>query len=294
MAKIGFVGIGIMGSPMVVNLLKAGHHVQVWNRTPAKLGDLIKLGAQACHEVHQVATDVDFLICMLSDGEACNKILFQDHGAVTQLKQGATVIVMSSIPVETARFQNEKCQALGFNYLDAPVSGGEKGAIQGNLAIMVGGKEAVFEQAKLIFSAMGRSVLVGGAGCGELAKLVNQMIVASTIATVSEGLLLAQQGGADPFKVREALSGGFADSPILQQHGERILHNQFKPGGTAKTQLKDIYTATAYAKSLSLSLPVAELVDQLFENMVNAGDGDLDHSALIRELKRMNHLENSH
>lgn len=292
MANIGFVGIGIMGSPMVVNLLKAGHHVQVWNRTPAKLSNLVKLGAKACHELNQVAADVDFLICMLSDGQTCNEILFQDHGAVAQLKPGATVIVMSSIPVDVARFQSEKCQSLGFNYLDAPVSGGEKGAIHGNLAIMVGGEETVFEQAKLIFSAMGRAVLVGGAGCGELAKLVNQMIVASTIATVSEGLLLAKQGGADPFKVREALSGGFADSPILQQHGERMLQNHFKPGGTAQTQLKDIHTATAYAKSLGLNLPVAQLVDQLFENMVNAGDGDLDHSALIRELKRMNHLEN--
>lgn len=294
MAKIGFVGTGIMGTPMVINLLNAGHDVKVWNRTPSKLKPLLDAGAVVCAELSQVGVDVDFLVCMLSDGKTCNDILFQEQGAVSQLQPKSTVIVMSSIPVETARFQNEKCQALGFNYLDAPVSGGEKGAIQGNLAIMVGGEDAVFEQAKLIFSAMGRSVLVGGAGCGELAKLVNQMIVASTIATVSEGLLLAQQGGADPFKVREALSGGFADSPILQQHGERILHNQFKPGGTAKTQLKDIHTATAYAKSLSLSLPVAELVDQLFENMVNAGDGDLDHSALIRELKRMNHLENSH
>ncbi|MDK1685079.1 NAD(P)-dependent oxidoreductase [Acinetobacter terrestris] len=291
MANIGFVGTGIMGSPMVANLLKAGHQVQVWNRTPAKLSDLVKLGATACQELNQVAVDVEFLICMLSDGQTCNEVLFQDQGAVAKLKQGATVIVMSSIPVETAKAQNEKCQSLGFKYLDAPVSGGEKGAIHANLAIMVGGEEAVFEQAKSIFSAMGRPVLVGGAGCGELAKLVNQMIVASTIATVGEGLLLAQQGGADPHKVKQALTGGFADSPILQQHGERMLNQNFKPGGAASTQLKDTNTAMAYAHKLDLKLPVAQLVDQLFTNMVNQGDGALDHSGLILELKRINHLE---
>ena len=136
------------------------------------------------------------------------------------------------------------------------------------------------------FSAMGRPVLVGGAGCGELAKLVNQMIVASTIATVGEGLLLAQQGGADPHKVKQALTGGFADSPILQQHGERMLNQNFKPGGAASTQLKDTNTAMAYAHKLDLKLPVAQLVDQLFTNMVNQGDGALDHSGLILELKK--------
>lgn len=290
MAKIGFVGTGIMGSPMASNLMKAGHHVQVWNRTPSKLKALENAGAVICNKLSQVGKNVDFLIAMLSDGQTCDDVLFGENGAVSELQQQSIVIVMSSIPVETAKHQNERCQSMGLRYLDAPVSGGENGAIHANLAIMVGGEEAVFEQAKSIFSAMGRAVLVGGAGCGELAKLVNQMIVASTIATVSEGLLLAEQGGADPFKVREALSGGFADSPILQQHGERMLHNQFKPGGAAKLQLKDTHTAIAYAESLGLTLPVAQLVDQLFENMVNAGDGDLDHSALICELKRINHL----
>lgn len=290
MAKIGFVGTGIMGTPMVINLLNAGHDVKVWNRTPSKFKTLLDAGAVACPELSQVGVDVEFLVCMLSDGKTCDEILFQEQGAVSQLKPKSTVIVMSSIPVAKAKEQSQRCSQLGLQYLDAPVSGGEKGAINANLAIMVGGDEHVFSQAETVFKSLGRSVLVGKTGCGELAKLVNQMIVASTIATVSEGLLMAQQGGADPRKVKEALSGGFADSPILQQHGERMLNETFEPGGTARTQLKDTNTAMAHAQTLGLNLPVAKLVDQLFESMVNAGDGGLDHSGLIRELKRLNRL----
>lgn len=290
MAKIGFVGTGIMGTPMVINLLNAGHDVKVWNRTPSKLKTLLDTGAVACPELSQVGVDVEFLVCMLSDGKTCDEILFQEQGSVSQLKPKSTVIVMSSIPVAKAKEQSQRCSQLGLQYLDAPVSGGEKGAINANLAIMVGGDEHVFSQAETVFKSLGRSVLVGKTGCGELAKLVNQMIVASTIATVSEGLLMAQQGGADPRKVKEALSGGFADSPILQQHGERMLNETFEPGGTARTQLKDTNTAMAHAQTLGLNLPVAKLVDQLFESMVNAGDGGLDHSGLIRELKRLNRL----
>lgn len=290
MASIGFVGTGIMGMPMAMNLLKAGHQLKVWNRTPSKADILKDAGASVCSELEQVGKDVDFLICMLSDGKTCDEILFKEHGALSQLKPESTVIVMSSIPVEVAKTQSEKCKERSLHYLDAPVSGGEKGAQNASLAIMVGGELSSFERAENILKAMGRPILVGAAGCGELAKLVNQMIVATTIATVSEGLLLATKAGADPVKLKQALTGGFADSPILQQHGERILTRNFKPGGTAKTQHKDIHTAISYAKSLELNLPIAELVNQLFQNMVVAGDGELDHSGLIRELERMNHL----
>ncbi|MBP2603446.1 NAD(P)-dependent oxidoreductase [Acinetobacter calcoaceticus] len=290
MASIGFVGTGIMGMPMAMNLLKAGHQLKVWNRTPSKANILKDAGAHVCSELEQVGKEVDFLICMLSDGKTCDEILFKEHGAVSQLKPESTVIVMSSIPVEVAKTQSEKCKERSLRYLDAPVSGGEKGAQNASLAIMVGGELSSFERAENILKAMGRPILVGGAGCGELAKLVNQMIVATTIATVSEGLLLASKAGADPVKLKQALTGGFADSPILQQHGERILTRNFKPGGTAKTQYKDIDTAVNYAKSLELDLPIAQQVSKLFENMLNAGDGELDHSGLIRELERMNHL----
>jgi 2-hydroxy-3-oxopropionate reductase len=290
MASIGFVGTGIMGIPMVRNLLKAGHQVQVWNRTPSKADILKEAGAYVCSELEEVGKDVDFLICMLSDGKTCDEVLFKESGAVSQLKPQSTVIVMSSIPVEVAKAQSEKCKELALKYLDAPVSGGEKGAQNASLAIMAGGELSIFEQAENVLSAMGQPVLVGGAGCGELSKLVNQMIVATTIATVSEGLLLASKAGADLVKLKQALTGGFADSPILQQHGERILNRNFKPGGTALNQHKDINTAISYAKSLELNLPIAELVNQLFKNMIVAGDGELDHSGLIRELERMNNF----
>lgn len=288
MATIGFVGTGIMGLPMAMHLLKAGYQLKVWNRTSSKADSLKETGAQVCSDLEQVGKDVEFLICMLSDGKTCDEILFKEHGATSKLKPESTVIVMSSIPVEVAQAQSEKCRERGFKYLDAPVSGGEKGAKNASLAIMVGGDAKTFSQAETILSAMGRPILVGGAGCGMLAKLVNQMIVATTIATVSEGLLLASKAGADPIKLKQALTGGFADSPILQQHGERMLSRNFKPGGTARNQHKDIHTAVSYAKSLELNLPVAQQVSQLFENMLAAGDGELDHSGLIRELERMN------
>jgi len=291
MARIGFVGTGIMGTPMVMNLIKGGHQVQVWNRTFSKLKGLEEVGAKACHQLSEVGKDVDLLVVMLSDGKTCDEVLFQQDGAVSELKKNSIVIVMSSIPVKTAKHQNERCLSLGLRYLDAPVSGGEKGAKDATLAIMAGGEEATFTEAQAVLNCMGRAVLVGAAGCGELAKLVNQMIVASTIATVAEGLLFAQQGGANPHKVKQALTGGFADSPILQQHGDRILRQNFEPGGAATTQLKDTHTAVNYAKELNLKLPVAELVNQLFSDMVHNGDGALDHSGLIREIKRLNNIE---
>lgn len=290
MAKVGFIGTGIMGAPMVLNLLSTGHIVKVWNRTPAKLEKLVKAGAIFCKELNAIGDDVEFLFCMLSDGQTCDEILFKDGGAISSLSLNSTVIVMSSIPVEVAKDQYKKCQDLGLNYLDAPVSGGEKGAIQGDLAIMVGGDKETFDLAKDLFDSMGRATLVGEAGCGALAKLVNQMIVATTIAAVSEGFLLAKQGGANLQKVQEALTGGFADSPILQQHGTRMLTQNFKPGGMAKTQLKDTRMAKAYAELLDLNLPILKKVNQLFTELVESGYGELDHSALIIELQRQNKL----
>jgi 3-hydroxyisobutyrate dehydrogenase-like beta-hydroxyacid dehydrogenase len=289
--KIGFIGTGIMGEPMALHLVKAGLHVKVWNRSPAKLRALIEAGAEPCAEASATAQDISVLICMLSDGPTCDQILFGERGTVSAMSPNSTLIVMSSIPVETARDQARKCAERNVRYLDAPVSGGQRGAQQASLAIMVGGAESDFAAAREPLTVMGRPVLVGPVGSGQLAKIANQMIVASTIATVSEALLLAERGGADPAKVREALSGGFADSTVLKQHGLRMIENDFKPGGPAKWQLKDTHTAVALAKSMGLSLPVISLVDSLFQDMIANGDGDLDHSALIRELRRRNNLQ---
>jgi len=192
--------------------------------------------------------------------------------------------------METAQGQAQVCAEHGLGYLDAPVSGGDKGADQGTLAIMVGGRAEIFKQCKPLFQCLGRPVLVGPAGCGQLAKLANQMIVANTINTVAEALLLASKGGADPDAVRAALQGGFADSAILSQHGERICNNAWQPGGPAKYQLKDCRTAMALAAKLNLDLPLSKSATQMYAAMVAHGDGDLDHSAVYLELLRLNSL----
>lgn len=286
---VAFIGTGIMGAPMVSNLLKAGFEVRVWNRSPHKAQPLAEQGARVAATPEEAARGAQVLVCMLSDGPTCNQVLFEE-GAVQGLAAGALVIVMSSIAVDAAVAQAQRCAERGLLYLDAPVSGGERGAREGSLAIMAGGTQAAFEQAGPVLGALGRPVHVGPAGTGELAKLVNQLIVASTLATVSEGLLLAERGGADPAKVHEALMGGFADSPIWRQHGLRMLSGDFTPGGPAKWQLKDTHTALAQAEALGLDLPVAKQVDTLFEAMVQAGDGELDHAGLIRQLRRHNGL----
>lgn len=288
--NVAFIGTGIMGTPMARNLLKAGFGVRAWNRSSEKAAPLAADGAQVCASATQAAEGAQVLVCMLSDGPTCDAVVFGEHGAARALAPGALVIVMSSIPVETAAAQARWCAAHGLAYLDAPVSGGERGAHAGTLAIMAGGEAAAFSQGQQILAAMGTPVHVGPAGTGELAKLVNQLIVASTIATVSEGLLLAERGGADPAKVHQALLGGFVDSPIWRQHGQRMLIEDFTPGGMAKWQLKDTHTALAYANTLGLRLPVASLVDNLFQAMVEAGDGELDHAGLIRQLRRHNAL----
>ncbi|EPC01473.1 hypothetical protein L861_05380 [Litchfieldella anticariensis FP35 = DSM 16096] len=288
--RIGFIGTGLMGEPMALNLLAAGYELQAWNRSPEKLDRIVAAGGMACDTPTAAATGVDFLICMLSDGPTCDAVLFgsEDKSAVDALTPGAILIVMSSIPVETAVEQARQCEDRDVGYLDAPVSGGQKGAMDATLAIMVGGASKTFDQAQDVLSVMGRTVHVGPAGTGQQTKLANQMIVASTIATVAEALLFAERGGADPVKVRDALARGFADSPILRQHGQRMLEENYEPGGAAKYQLKDTRTALERAEALGLELPIARTADALFAAMVEHGDGDLDHSGLMRELRRLN------
>ena len=251
LATVAFIGTGIMGKPMARNLLQAGYPVRAWNRSPAKAQELAAHGADILSTPALAAKGAQVLVCMLSDGPTCDEVLFGEGGAARVLAPGALVIVMSSIAVDSAVEQARQCAALGLRYLDAPVSGGERGAREASLAIMVGGEVAAFEQGREVLAAMGRPVHVGPAGTGELSKLVNQLIVASTIATVAEGLLLAERGGADPSKVHEALMGGFVDSPIWRQHGQRMLDNDFTPGGPAKWQLKDTRTALAQAQKLA-------------------------------------------
>ncbi len=283
---VGFIGTGIMGFHMARRLAEAGHTVQVWNRTPDKAGRLTAFGAQVCACAADAACNADVVICMLSAGPVCDEVLLGGGEVLASMRRGSALIVMSSIPVETARRQHAVAAACQVAYLDAPVSGGEAGAEAGRLAIMAGGDALPFATWRGLLEVMGRPTHVGPVGSGQLAKLANQMMVASTIAAVAEALLFAERGGADPGQVREALLGGFADSTVLRQHGLRMVQQQFKPGGPAKYQVKDTSTALALAKTLGLELPVLRVVDGLYADMVAHGDGELDHSAVIREIRR--------
>jgi 2-hydroxy-3-oxopropionate reductase len=283
---VAFLGTGLMGGPMCRNLARAGVDVRAWNRSPAKaaaLGDGIAVAALPSGAAKRATA----VVVMLADGPACRRVIFDD-GVAEALAPGALVIVMSSIGHDEALELAAQARSLGLRWIDAPVSGGVSGAEAATLSIMAGGEAEDIAAAQPILSAMGRVVHIGPAGTGALTKLINQITVASTIATVAEAMLLAEAGGADPVKVREALMGGFAASRILDLHGQRMIDGNFQPGGPARYQLKDTRAARAVAARLGLDLPVLALVDQLFADLVAWGGGDLDHSALLVELRRRN------
>jgi 3-hydroxyisobutyrate dehydrogenase-like beta-hydroxyacid dehydrogenase len=277
-----------MGGHMARRLAQSGLRVKAWNRTADKAAALVAGGVTVVAEAAAAGRDSDVVVCMLSSGPVCDEVLLSPGGVLEAMRAGSTLVVMSSIPVATARGQAEKAAAKGVNYIDAPVSGGEKGARDGTLAIMAGGWNEEIAALADVFAPMGRVTHVGPAGAGQLAKLANQLIVASNICAVAEALVLAERGGADPAKVREALLGGFADSTVFRQHGQRMVEGNFAPGGPAKYQIKDTGTALALAETLGLRLPVATEVDRLFRGLVENGGGDLDHSAAILELNRIN------
>ena len=287
-SRIGFIGTGIMGGHMARRLAEAGYSVTAWNRSPDKAEALAAFGVGLASEAAEAAQHADIVIAMLSSGPVCDEVLFGTHAVVDVMPSGSTLVVMSSIPVETARRQAERAAEKGIRYVDAPVSGGEKGAREGTLAIMAGGQASAVDALAPVLAPLGRVTHVGPIGAGSLAKLANQLIVASNICAVAEALLLAERGGADPARVREALLGGFADSTVFRQHGRRMIEADFVPGGPAKYQIKDTGTALALAASLGLRLPVATEVDRIFRGLVDNGGGDLDHSAAIVELRRMN------
>jgi 2-hydroxy-3-oxopropionate reductase len=285
---IGFVGTGIMGGHMARRLAEAGFRVTAWNRTADKAAALAAAGVGLAHSPAGAASAADVVICMLSSGPVCDEVLLAAGGVLEAMRPGATLVVMSSIPVETARSQAGQAAERGVRYIDAPVSGGETGARDGSLAIMAGGAAQEVAALADVFAPLGRLTHIGPAGTGQLAKLANQLIVASNICAVAEALVLAERGGADPAMVREALLGGFADSTVLRQHGQRMVDGNFTPGGPAKYQLKDTGTALALAGSLKLQLPIAETVDALFRRLVEEEGGDLDHSAVFLTLQNMN------
>ena len=291
MANIGFIGLGIMGAPMAGHLLKGGHTVFTYTHgaTPTALVDA---GARTCASGAEVARNADIVITMVPDTPHVEDALFNPEGVAAGLSKGKIVVDMSSIsPVATKDFAR-RINALGCEYLDAPVSGGEVGAKAASLTIMVGGSEAAFDKVRPIFELMGKNItLVGGNGDGQITKVANQIIVALNIEAVGEALLLAAKAGADPAKVRQALMGGFANSRILEVHGERMVKRTFDPGFRIELHQKDLNLALTTARQLGVSLPNTATAQELFNACAAHGGAKWDHSGMVRALEKMANFE---
>jgi 2-hydroxy-3-oxopropionate reductase len=287
MTQIAFLGTGLMGASMAANLLVAGYRVTVWNRTPAKAKVLVGRGAVLAESPAAAVAGADVALAMLSDGPAVEYLL-EAQGVADALPGDALFVDCSSIPPAAARRHAERLAACGVGYLDAPVSGGPSGAEGASLAIMAGGSRADYARGEPLLRVLGTPTRVGPAGAGQTAKLANQVIVGLAIGAVAEGLLLAERGGADPEKVKQALTGGFADSKVLQIHGERMLDRTFIPGAAARVHLKDMATILDAAGEVGLRLPLSQTVHDLFRDLAEHGGAGYDHSALLLELERRN------
>ena len=285
--KIALLGIGLMGLPMGRRLCEAGHSVHVWNRTRHKAELLVPLGATVHTTPAQAVKDAELVILMLDHGGVVGHVLFE-LGAAAGITPGTLLVDMSSIKPIEAKDHAARLSELGVDYLDAPVSGGTVGAEQGTLAIMVGGKASNFERAVPVLKVFGRPTHVGPIGSGQLTKLANQMIVGATIGVVAEALLLCERGGADMGKVKEAITGGFADSRILQVHGQRMVDRDFAPRARMTVQIKDLRNALATANEVGFDAPITALFEQLYAQGIDHGLADLDHAGLFVELASRN------
>ena len=288
--RIAVLGIGMMGLPMARRLRAAGHHVHAWNRTHSKAELLIGDGVTVHNSPAEAVAQADLVISLLENGTVVGQVLF-DLGAAQAMRKGALCIDMASIQPSEARDHAARLGELGVAHLDAPVSGGTVGAEAGTLAIMVGGRTEDFLRAAPVFAALGRATHVGPHGSGQLAKLANQMIVGITIGAVAEALLFAAKGGADMTKVREAISGGFAESRILQLHGQRMVERDFAARARMAVQLKDMRNALATANETGFDAPITTLFENLYAQGVEHGLGELDHSGLFVELASRNAMQ---
>lgn len=287
MKRVSLLGMGLMGSRMARRLIEAGYAVTVWNRNRNKCQPLGNAGAEIAPTAADAARQADVILSMLSDGKAVDEVVATVEAQGT-LRQGAVWIDMSSIPPALAREHALRLRKRGVDHLDAPVSGGTVGAAEGTLAIFCGGEVKVYEAVEALFRVLGRATHVGPHGSGQLTKLCNQVIVATTIGAVSEALLLAQAGGAKPEALVEALQGGFADSRILREHGKRMLQRDWRPGGTVAHQIKDLDTVQQQASECEVQLPVTTCIGELFRALQEQGGGALDHAALLLEIERRN------
>jgi 3-hydroxyisobutyrate dehydrogenase-like beta-hydroxyacid dehydrogenase len=288
--NVAVLGIGFMGLPMARRLCEAGHSVDAWNRTRAKADRLLPFGARVRDTPVAAVADADIVITMLENGSAVSDVLFE-QGAAQGMKRGALLIDMSAIQPREARDHAARLAEFGVSHLDAPVSGGTAGAEAGTLAIMVGGKPTDFQRAVPIFDVFGHATHVGPHGMGQLTKLANQMIVGITIGAVAEALLLCEKGGADMAKVKQAISGGFADSRILQVHGQRMVDRNFAPGARMSVQLKDMRNALATAQEIGFDAPATALFEQLYADGVEHGFTELDQASVFIEMASRNGMQ---
>jgi 2-hydroxy-3-oxopropionate reductase len=290
--KVGFIGLGIMGRPMALNLLKGGHEVTVWARRAESMQPLLDAGAKSSAKPADVALGVDVVISMVADAPDVEQVMLGEDGVsrgfVAAQKPGLVAVDMSTILPASARDIAARLRDKGIDFLDAPVSGGEVGAIAGTLSIMVGGSEAAFAKAKPAFECMGKNIVhVGDSGAGQVAKAANQIVTGAGVLTVAEALNFAARNGVDPAKVREALLGGFAYSKILENHGQRMLDRNFKPGFKSWMHQKDMNIVMQSAHELGMCLPVSAATAQMYNAMVGAGLGEEDSIAVLKLLERL-------
>jgi len=286
METMALLGTGFMGSPMALRLLSAGFKLTVWNRTPGKTKEAVQAGAVQAPTSTEAVAGASVVISMLTGAPAFEEVFFASRTAEA-ISPGAVVIDMSTTSPAVARDFASRLRPRKIDYIDAPVSGGTKGAAAGTLAIMAGGDEQLIARLAPVFKPMGNVRRIGPTGTGQLCKLANQAIVAVTIGAVAEALVIAEKGGADPAAVREALRGGFADSRILSEHGKRMIDRNFTPGGVVSNQIKDLNALQKLAGELGVTLPLTTTVQQLFDHLGATGGMDLDHAALFLEIERM-------
>ena len=287
MMNVGFIGIGLMGFPMSKNLLKSGYNLKAYNRSQDKADRLKEFGAEISTSIKEVVTNSDVVITMLTDDAAVEKVMSNDE-FITNIKENATVIDMSSVsPVITKKYA-DILKEKKINYLDAPVSGGTIGAEDASLAIMVGGDEKTFKGCYELLNILGNPTLVGPVTSGQISKLANQIIVGVTIGAVAEAVTLCEKSGTNPSKMIEALSGGWADSKILQTHGKRMINKDFSPKGKTTTQLKDMTNIINAGKAVETYLPISSLIKEMYKDLVTDGHGNTDHSSLYNAIKKIN------
>jgi 2-hydroxy-3-oxopropionate reductase len=289
---VGYIGLGIMGRPMALNLLRAGYPVWVYARSPGAAAPLTEAGASACDSPAEVARHADITFINVSDTPDVQQVVLEHNGLIHGARAGSVVVDNSTISPSATRAMAEALAGRGIEMLDAPVSGGEKGAIDGTLSIMVGGKDEVFARLLPLFQVLGKNIVhVGTNGAGQVTKACNQVVIAQAIAAVGEGLILAMAAGVDPAKVREALLGGFAASRILEVHGQRMLDRNFRPGFTARLHQKDMRIVLETAHELGIALPGTAQVAQYINALVGSEQGTLDSSALVTVQERMSRVE---